>query len=124
MSERAIYAQLAPITALGGRIYPLQAPQNVELPYATYQRISATRYSAFGADVSPVEATIQVDLYANRADGYGAFNTVTEAVRVALQRQSSGATTDMYLDAERDDYEEDTELYRKTFDVRTWYRET
>ena len=29
----------------------------------------------------------------------------------------------MYLDGERDDYEDDTELYRKSFDVRFWYRE-
>ena len=49
---------------------------------------------------------------------------VVQAVRAALQRQASGDAIDMYLDAERDDYEEDTDLYRKSYDVRVWYRET
>ena len=30
----------------------------------------------------------------------------------------------MMLEGERDDYEEDTELLRKSYDVRVWYRET
>ena len=69
-------------------------------------------------------ATIQVDVYGAKGDGYGDFNMVTEAVRRALQRQSSGAVIDMYLDAERDEYEDETELYSKSYDVRAWYRET
>ena len=123
MAEQAINAQLSPIPALGGRVYPLKAPQDVLTPYVTFQRITATRYSAFGRDTEPAEATVQVDVYGHQGDGYGAFNAVTEAVRAALQRQSSGSAIDMYLDAERDDYEEDTELYRKSYDVRAWYRE-
>ena len=31
---------------------------------------------------------------------------------------------DIFLDAERDDFEDDTELYRKSFDCRVWYTET
>ena len=30
----------------------------------------------------------------------------------------------MFLEAERDDFEEDTKLFRKSYDVRAWYRET
>ena len=69
-------------------------------------------------------ATIQVDVYGEGGKGYAAFIAVTEAVRAALQRQSSGTVIDMYLDAERDDYEDETKLYRKSYDVRAWYRET
>ena len=28
----------------------------------------------------------------------------------------------MYLDAERDEYEDETKLYRKSYDVRVWYQ--
>ena len=112
------------MTALGSRIYPLVLPQNVTYPAVVYQRITATRYSAFSRDTEPAMATIQVDVYGAKATGYGAFSVVTEAVRRALQRQSSGAVIDMYLDAERDDYEDETDLYRKSYDVRAWYRET
>ena len=120
MSEQAIYAQLAAVPALGDRVYALVLPQNVIYPAASYQRISATRYSAFGADASPVEATIQVDLYGQKSAGYGAFNILATAVRQALQRVR-GVSLDMFIDAERDDYEE--QIYRKTYDVRVWYRE-
>ena len=74
--------------------------------------------------LSPATATIQVDVYGHKSAGYGAFNVVTEAVRGVLQRQSSGEVIDMYLDAERDEYEDDTDLYRRSYDVRVWYRET
>jgi hypothetical protein len=124
MSEQAIHDQLDAITAFGGRIYPLVLPQDVKYPAATYQRISAPRVSAFRRDVEPVEATIQVDVYSERGSGFPGHVTLTEAVRAALQRQHSGSVIDMMLETERDDYEEDTNIYRKSYDVRTWYRET
>ena len=124
MAEQAIYALLTGVAALGDRVYPLVLPQNGEYPAATYQRIGATRYSAFRTDAEPVEATIQVDVYATRVGGFGAFSTLTEAVRAVLQRQATGNVIDMYLEAERDDFEDDTELFRKSYDVRAWYRET
>ena len=44
---------------------------------------------------------------------------------VALQRyKRRGHVSDTFVDAERDDYEENTELFRKSFDIRPWYRET
>ena len=107
MAEQAIYAQLAAITAFGNRIYPMVLPQNVQYPAATYQRISAPRVSAFRRDVEPVEATIQVDVYSQRGSGFPAHVTLTEAVRAALQRQSSGTVIDMMLETERDDYEDE-----------------
>ena len=124
MAEADLYAQLSGVTALGNRVYPLTAPQNVQHPYVTYQRISATRYSAFGGDASPVEGTWQVDLYSQFSGGYAPHNTTADAVRQALQRRATGDIIDTYIDAERDDYEEDTGLLRKSFDVRVWYRET
>ena len=123
MAEKAVFDQLDAIPALGGRVYPLQLPQNVIYPAVVYQRISALRFSAFGRDVTPVEASMQVDLYSEHGKGYAAFEAAAQFVRAALQRQTSGNALAMFLDAERDEYEEDTDLYRKTYDVRVWYRE-
>ena len=94
MSEQALYARLnAQVSALGGRIYPLVLPQNVLYPAATYQRITTTRYPAFGSDADAVEPVIQVDVYGHRDDGYGAFVATATAVRSALQRyRDAGAT--------------------------------
>ena len=114
MSEQVIYDQLAAITALDGRVYPKVLPQDVQYPAATYQRISTTRYHAFGRDAEPVEPTIQVDVYDLHSKGQASFDVLTTAVRRALQRQSSGDGIDNFLDAERDDYEENTRLDRKS----------
>ena len=124
MAEQAIYDQLTGVTALGSRIYPLVLPQDVEYPAVVYQRITATRYSQFGRDATPAEATVQVDIYGERDTGMEAFNAVAQEVRLVLQRQASGTAIDMMLEGERDDYEDDTELLRKSYDVRVWYRET
>ena len=123
MAEKAVFDQLDAIPALGGRVYPLRLPQNVIYPAAVYQRINAPRISAFGRDVTPVEASMQVDLYAEQGKGYEAFEAVVQSIRAALQRQASGNAIAMFIDADRDDYEEDTDLYRRTYDVRVWYRE-
>ena len=116
------------VPALGDRIYPLKLPQNVAHPAVVYQRISAPRLSAFKRDVTAVAATIQVDVYGDEEKGYEAFADVADAVRMALQRYRSKShpfiILDTFIDAERDDYEENTKLFRKSFDIRAWYRET
>ena len=114
-----MYTRLSAITGLGGRVYPMVLPQNVEYPAVTYQRITATRYYSFGRGPRMVEPTIQVDVYGRAALGQQAFDAVTGTVLSALNE-----IADTFIDAERDDYEDDTELLRKSFDVRVWYRET
>ena len=125
MAEADIYNVLSTgVVALGSRIYPLKLPQNVAYPAVVYQRISTVRHSAFKRDATAVEPVIQVDVYGEEGKGYEAFADVADAVRVALQRHSGGTILDTFIDTERDDYEENTELFRKSFDIRPWYRET
>ena len=119
MAEQAIYAQLTGVAALGDRVYPLVLPQNVEYPAATFQRLTATRHYSFGRGPRMVEPTIQVDVYGLAALGQQAFDAVTGTVLSALTE-----IADTFIDAERDDYEDDTELLRKSIDARVWYRET
>ena len=125
MAEADIYNALSTgVTALGSRIYPLKLPQNVAYPAVVYQRISAPRLSAFGRDVTAVQATIQVDVYGEEGKGYEEFADVADEVRVVLQRHSGGTILDTFIDAERSDYEEDTQLFRTSFDIRPWFRES
>ena len=125
MAEADIYNALSTgVPALGDRIYPLKLPQNVAYPEVVYQRLTTKRLSAFGRDVTAVQAIIQVDVYGEEGKGYEEFADVADEVRVVLQRHSGGTILDTYIDEERDDYEENTELFRKSFDIRPWYRET
>ena len=124
MAEAAVYAQLNAIPALAGKVYPLRLPQDVAYPAAVYQRIGVVRYPAFGRDARVAHATIQVDVYDNHSTGFGSFHTITELVRAALQRQGSGNAIDMMIETERDEFEDKTDLLRKSYDIRVPYRET
>lgn len=126
MAEQAIYSQLSGVAALGNRVYPDKLPQNVAYPAAVYQQVGPeNRYPTFKRDTAGlVEATIQVDVYGQSSQGKAAFDAVAQAVRRALQRKGSGNVEDMFIDTGRNEYEEDTDLYRKSYDVRAWYRET
>ena len=126
MSEQAIYARLnSEVAALGGRIYPMVLPQNIQYPAATYQRIPpTTRYRTFGGYVPLVSATIQVDVYARRDLGYSSFKTIYDAVRDSLKQPPGSDLDDIFLEDEDDDYEDDTDLFRRRFDVGTTYEES
>ena len=122
MAEADLYAQLAGVTALGDRVYPLKLPQNVEYPAATVQLISAPRYRTMKATAPvEIEGTFQVDIYGREGAGFAVFRALCTAVSQAIERPLG---MPIFPDTERDDFEEDTELYRKSFDVRAWYRET
>ena len=123
MSEQAVYARLSVITGLGGRVYPMVLPQNVVYPAATFQRITTTRYYSFGRGPRMVEPTIQVDVYGRAALGQQAFDAVTGTVLSARGTDNEIADDGTFIDNDRDDYEDDTELLRKSIDARVWYRE-
>ena len=83
--------------------------------------------AAFGSTTNLREGTFQVDVYSRSGEGLSAFLTVAKAVGDALERFSNLTLTPAlevaYVENERDLYEDETELFRKSYDVRTWYRE-
>ena len=125
MADQPIYDRLrtdAPM--LGGRIYPRILPDKVAYPAAVYSRVSAPRTHVMkGAPL--IEATVQIDVYGEAEKGAPAFQSVVDEVEAALDRYKSATTTPpilaSYIDNARDDYEDETGLYRKSYDLRTWY---
>lgn len=129
MAEQAIYDRLrTEVAALSGRVYPLELPQDIRYPAVTYERTNVERISTFGGDSALVPAEITVEVFAHKAGGFAAFDTVAQDVRRALQRYSDASSTppihDIFIEAEEDDQTPDTELYVREFDLRVWYRES
>lgn len=129
MAERAIYDRLrTEVTAVAGRVYPIELPQDVRYPAVTYERTNAERISTFGGDSALVSAEFTVEVFAHKAGGNMALDTVGNAVRRALQRYSDESSTppiyDIFIESEEDDQTPDTELYVREFDLRVWYRES
>lgn len=85
--EEALVARLAAVTAVtdlvGARIYPLRAPEGVTPPFLVYQRIAATRETAFGANPGIARARIQLTAW---GPTYASAKAVATAVRQALER--------------------------------------
>lgn len=117
-----IYNILADDAGVGAqvanRIYPAPAPQGVTVPYVTYQVISVEPHDT-KSGVSTVDRfRVQVDTWARNASDAA---TISAAIRTALDRYTPGAVSGVTVDGirfdtERTDYEQDTDLRRKSAD--------
>lgn len=130
--ERVLFTRLsthAGVKALvGTRIEPMRARQNLAKPYVTYARIpGGERAVAMGSNPGVVAGVFQIDCWASTPlEAYD----LAHQVRLALERWRDGTTDpvilDSFLDREPtdiDEEEEPPELYRRSMDVRVWYRE-
>lgn len=109
--DSVIYDRLssvAGVTAIIGsgssaRVYPMQAPQDAAMPFVVWQRIGADRERAMGNDPSLIRTRVQFDCFASTYDG---ARDLVVAVRGALERWSSAATSpviqDVFVESEVD----------------------
>jgi hypothetical protein len=105
-------ADLTVQALLGGtspRIYPFgQAPQDVVKPYVVYQWVGGSPYNMLNCRPDADQASLQVDVYGLTTQS---TTTVAKAIRFAIE-------LDSYITSYRGDMrEEDTKLYRTSFDV-------
>lgn len=97
---------------LGGtspRIYPFgQAPQNVAKPYVVYQWIGGAPFNLLNCRPGADQASLQVDVYGLTTQSTTA---AAKAIRYAIE-------LDSYITSYHGDTrEEDTLLYRTSFDL-------
>lgn len=126
---RARLVGFAGLSALvSTRVHPIVAPQNSAVPFVTYRRISAQRYSGYGEDAGIVSARYQFDAIAT---DYDTARAVIEQVRLALQRWKSPSSSpeiiDVFCEDERDlPFEPAVQpqpLFGASFDFTVHYRE-
>ncbi len=116
----------AGLTALvGTKIYPLQIPQNVNVPAVVYQLISQERMHSLGGDKGMTSPSMQLTSYATT---YNTAKNVAEQVRIALQNYTgtmgSGVTIQSVLmTSEFDGYESDTLYYFVEQEFKIYYIE-
>lgn len=118
--EAAITAKVkADISALGGRIFPLTADQNTQLPYATYQRISTTRNPTL-TEQGAFDTAIQFDIYAS---AYGQVKSLIKSIRECFEDHvGQYATGAPYVQRttiinEFDGYNSDTKEYEGILEI-------
>jgi hypothetical protein len=124
--ETAVRARvLAEVAALGDRFYPVKLPQEPTLPAITYRRLSpgASDMTLDGPG-GLKEPRIRLDVWDTSFTGARA---IAEAVKTALNG-FRGVCGDqelqgVFLAAEQDLYEDDTELHRVLLEFSVWGEE-
>ncbi len=125
--EEALYSHLAAdagVSALvGDRIYPTLAPQEAELPYLVYQRVSGPRVRSHGGPSGLAHPRFQIT---GAAETYPSLRAVMNAVRAALDgfKGTMGGTGGVEVGGAFVENELDSEeTFVSRLDIVLWHRE-
>lgn len=121
--ETELYTYLstyAGLTALvSTRIYPLVAPQKIQEPYCTFQKISSSRQYSHGGYSGLQRPRMQVTCY---APTYEAAKAISVQVIAAVEAWPGAANIQAtFVENETDLYNPDTELYQVPVDFFCYY---
>ena len=126
--ETAIRSELindADVTALvGTRVYPVMMPQGFEMPCISYQRVSSDRIHTLSGPNGRVDASFQVDFY---AESYSVVRDLADKARQVLdgfKGQLGGSENNVggiHLVSDRDLWQDNIEVYRVTHDYSVFY---
>ena len=109
---------------IGTRLYPLKLPQDPTVPAMTFQWISGQRAHAADGAVGLASPRVQFDCW---AETYLEAEAVFEALRKRLDgfRGTAGSSRvqGAFFETERDDYEDEGRLYRRSADFFIWHEE-
>lgn len=126
--EEALVSRLSAVSAVtalvGSRIYPVRAPEGAARPFLVFQRVAATRETAFGADPGLARARMQVTAWADR---YATAKAVATAVRQALQRYRGTLlgveVLDVFVELDQDVPDDEVQLFGVLTDFSVIHRE-
>lgn len=114
MTESEVYQLLkndSGVNALvNGRIYPLVAPQNVQIPYMTYQVVSGLKLQCMGGNIYQGNFRFQINVWGT---SYSQVKAISEAVKNALVGFLSSNNIDI-----RDDYDNESKFFGQIIDFK------
>ena len=121
MLESKIYGHLstsaAVVAAVGTRIYPVRAPQDVTAPYIVYSRISGGQISGLSGYQTMENPRIQIDVFTT---SYSTAKGIADSIH-SLMETASGYKS--ILISDMDLFEEDFSFYRVSMDFSVFNRE-
>ncbi len=122
----AIYDLKTIIESLSGLLaYPLKVPQGVAYPAFSYQQISNIRIRSTTGPSGLQDSRVQFDLW---GPSFKEINDIFETMVVSLDgfRGQVGSTHfgGIIVDDDRHEYDDNAELYRISFDLKPWNKET
>ena len=129
MIEEQIFSILTADSGLSAivdsRIYPMSIPQEGRTPCIVYQKITGPRLYDHGGESGLAYPRFQFSCWAN---SYSGAKALADALRSAFSAYSDRSATVpvhvAFIEAELDDYEPETKLYRRIMDFRVWHEES
>lgn len=117
-SRLSTYADLA--TLVSTRIYPFVAPQSVNKPYCTYQKISSGRMYSHSGYSGLQRPRMQVTCY---AETYAQAKAVAAEAIAAIEGwpAANASVQSAFFENEEDFYDEETKLYQIPVDFFVYY---
>lgn len=126
--ESVIFARLSGFAGLfalvDNRIYPSVGPQNVTVPFITYERISGVRTPGFGTNIGIIDARYQFDVIAESKTSVAAIKLQAIAAIDRWSDENSDPAIDAaFVENDFERYEDEMDLHRGVFDAIIHYRE-
>jgi hypothetical protein len=129
--EEALYTKLngaSAVTSLlsdATAIYPAPLTQEVSLSCISFQRIDTPRQYAHNGYSNLATPRIQVDCWADEFEkAYALANAVRQAVQASTSGWGTATVYACFVVDERDSYEEDARVYRRSLDLQIHHQET
>lgn len=117
----------------GARIYPIKMPQGQTLEGIVYSRISGFGDHHMQGPSGLGRPRFQIDSWSPAADGASSLSRLVkeriDGFRGTISYgsnspQSTVEVLGVFLDSERDDYDDSAQMYRVSMDFFVWFRES
>lgn len=112
MIESTITAAIKTVAALSNRVYPLNAPEGVALPYCVYVSSGTTEDDTLGGWIGSYDTEIEVNLIHS---SYKGVKELAQAVTSALKALNCAVHIS---ENQPEIYEVEIKAYRKIIDIK------
>ena len=113
MIESTVADAIEAVNELDGKVYPLNAPENGELPYVVYVSSGSTEDDKLNGWIGSYDTDMEINVLHR---SYKALKLLSKAVVQSLKRISAGA---VYIEENQPElYEPEIEAYRKIINIK------
>jgi hypothetical protein len=109
MTEKELFSNLSSIPSVGGRVYPVTAPQDIDAPYITYHSVYEGYDQCMSGEIYSNTVRMQVDIWSG---SYAESKDIKEDVisRIVTMKGADISVQDLY--------DHQARLYRQLIDFK------
>lgn len=100
------------------RVYPVVLPQNTTMPAIVYQELRSDSLVQADGDTGARRGRFMLSCWAS---SYGGTKSLAAAVLAAVNGVASGSLMRIAADAMRDDYDQETGMYRQIIELEIFW---